>query len=373
MKQLTVLVAAAAGLLIFADFSEAQTPQATPTIAPTATPNTYQIAWPGVAGRVYFVQVSTDLQTWLFAPVVEFGTGQNIVWAFSSTGDRTYVRLNYSVATNFTSGANGDFDGDGISNIDEVTYFHTDPTVSDDPDGDGYLNSDELAQGTDPNDASSTPFDPLNPPPADWYVGGFDTYYAKFLIDPAFEATQPSQAVPQNANRLVDYQAQAAAMADGSFDLPFVNIQAGVNAAQAGDVIQVAPGTYAGGINLAARDVKLIGMPGQREATIINGGMIGLDFGAANGSATVVPGFTVRAATTTAIRVQGGGSPIITNCVLDANATGVDVNASSPLLFNTVINGQTSAEAVGNGVVAHRRGDNRSDPLHRRGQPASGR
>lgn len=333
--------------LMAAPSAQAQT-QENPQITALAPPNTYQITWPGVSGRLYFVQFSTDLQTWTYAPTVNLGIGANIAYGFSSTTARAYVRLKYSVATNFTSAADGDFDGDGISNLEEVTYFQTDPTVSDDTDGDGYLDSDETAQGSNPALATSTPFDPQTPPPAQWYVGTMDGYYNKFLLDSA-EVAFRETTTPGTIAQVTD---RATALADGSFDLPFLTIQAAVNAAQPGDLIQVAPGTYAGGINLTARNVKIIGMPGQRDATIINGGAIGLDFGAANSTATVVSGLTIRGATTSAMRLQAGASPIIANCVLDANAAGIDSTASSPRLFNTVIGSQTNGAAVGNGVVA---------------------
>jgi hypothetical protein len=183
-------------------------------------------------------------------------------------------------------------------------------------------------------------------------VDSFEHYYTKFLIDPAFETTQPSQN-PLNANRLVDHQNNAIALADGSYDLPFLTIQAAVNAAQPGDVVQVAPGTYAGGINLTARDIKLIAMPGQRDATIITGGVFGLDFGAANTNGTMVAGFTIQGATSAAMRVQSGANPLIANCLIKANASGIDVNSSSPLIFNSVISSQTNTAASGNGIVAN--------------------
>jgi Bacterial TSP3 repeat len=238
-----------------------------------------------------------------------------------------------------------DSDGDGLYDHQELNP--TDPAHCSNPfladsDGDGYSDADEYANGTTASHAASKPFDPMSPPAAQWYVGTMEAYWPKFLRDPGEVLF---------SNQVAQVTAAATALADGSFDLPFLSVQAAVNAAQPGDIIQLAPGTYTGGINLTARNVKIIGMAGQREATIISGGVQGLDFGAANTAATVISGLTIRGATGAALRLQNGASPTIANCVLDANATGIQSTASSPRIFNTVINGSTSATALGNGVV----------------------
>lgn len=38
------------------------------------TGTTWNMDWDGVAGRTYFIQWSLDLETWSYAPMVEFGT-----------------------------------------------------------------------------------------------------------------------------------------------------------------------------------------------------------------------------------------------------------------------------------------------------------
>jgi hypothetical protein len=125
--------------------------QANPQITALPTPNSFQLTWPGVAGRLYFIECSTDLQTWTYLPDVQLGSGINLFNGFSCSTGRTYLRLRYSIATNITAGANGDIDGDGISNHDEVATTHTDPFTPEDTDGDGIPDFAELAYTlTDP-------------------------------------------------------------------------------------------------------------------------------------------------------------------------------------------------------------------------------
>jgi|LakMenEpi03Aug12_release.lakeMendotaPanAssembly.Ray.scaffolds.fasta_scaffold659512_2 hypothetical protein len=62
-----------------------QTPHAQVILEPGTGGNVYQIKWEGVAGRVYSIQTSLDLQTWAYAPVIELGEGQ------TSSGD--FLRL----------------------------------------------------------------------------------------------------------------------------------------------------------------------------------------------------------------------------------------------------------------------------------------
>ena len=122
-------------------------------IAVQPSPNTYQITWQGTAGRLFLIQCSTDLQTWTYAPEVRLGTGASMAYGFSCTTARSYVRLRYSIATNITSGAGGDFDGDGVSNITEI-QMGTDP-MSEDSDGDGLDNYSERLAGLNPHATDS--------------------------------------------------------------------------------------------------------------------------------------------------------------------------------------------------------------------------
>ena len=131
--------------------------QANPQITALPTPNSYQATWPGMAGRLYFIEFSTDLQTWTYAPAVNLGTGSNLAHGFSSTTGRTFLRLKYSLETDNTEADSGDFDGDGISNLTEVSTG-TDPCLAD-TDGDGMNDDKEAALGFNAakRDSSSPP------------------------------------------------------------------------------------------------------------------------------------------------------------------------------------------------------------------------
>ena len=122
---------------------------------------TFNADWQGVAGRAYFMEWSLDLGTWTFAPFIDFGEGAH-GRGLESDADRFFVRLRYGDFENITSldeAMAADFDGDGLSNIFEVTFgydpFEDESTIdgpdaSLDPDGDGLGNFSEQAAGSDP-------------------------------------------------------------------------------------------------------------------------------------------------------------------------------------------------------------------------------
>ncbi len=132
---------------------KAQVPQPSPTLSPGAS-NTWNLDWEGVYGRGYFLQHSDDLVNWQYFPLMEMGWGSSIPYGFASSAERFFVRLRYTDDTaNFWS---GDYDGDGISNWDEIHIHGTDPFNAD-TDGDGVPDGAEIAAGTDPNDDQSAP------------------------------------------------------------------------------------------------------------------------------------------------------------------------------------------------------------------------
>lgn len=149
MKQVFLAALVASGLLSPA---LAQAPQPQPILT-QGTSNTWNLDWEGVYGRGYFLQHSDDLVNWQYFPLMEMGWGNTIPYGFASTGDKFFVRLRY---TDDTANFWGDYDGDGISNWDEIHIHGTDPFNAD-TDGDGVPDGAEIGAGTDPNDSGSAP------------------------------------------------------------------------------------------------------------------------------------------------------------------------------------------------------------------------
>jgi hypothetical protein len=128
-----------------------------------AAPGTWAADWQGVEDRTYFLQWSSDLVTWYYAPFIHFGDGAHSRGC-STDSPKLFLRLHYGDFTGIDSlgaAGNADFDNDGLSNLFEVTFGY-DPfdaesnpngtaNGNDDPDGDGFTNAEELAEGTDPN------------------------------------------------------------------------------------------------------------------------------------------------------------------------------------------------------------------------------
>ncbi len=81
--------------------------------------NTFSLRWHGVSGRTYFVQSSADLVRWRHMPVIKSGQGAPLTHNFSGDGTRMFLRLSHTDRPT-TSPNSDDFDGDGISNWDEI-------------------------------------------------------------------------------------------------------------------------------------------------------------------------------------------------------------------------------------------------------------
>ncbi len=119
----------------------AQTPQ--PQVVLTSTgAGSWQAAWAGVTQRTYFMQWSTDLIGWNFAPVVEYGTGAKISGMATQNANKYFVRLHYVDApwiTTLQQARDSDFDNDGVPSAFEVETLASSPLIKDtsDTDGDG--------------------------------------------------------------------------------------------------------------------------------------------------------------------------------------------------------------------------------------------
>ncbi len=94
------------------------------------------LKWHGVEGRNFLIQVSDDLESWVFVPVVEKGEGKEIsYWVEEFPTGKTFARL-----------ITHDFHDD-----------HYGPAIIGDFDGDGVDNYTELMSGTSPADSSEKP------------------------------------------------------------------------------------------------------------------------------------------------------------------------------------------------------------------------
>ncbi len=125
-----------------------------PVIFTQGLQGTFAADWQGVAGRIYFMQWSTDLVTWEYTPFLDFGDGMHSRGLESST-DKFFVRLftvDDPAITSLDEAMNADFDGDGLSNVFELTFgynpYSTASTAGGndnalDPEGDGMTNATE--------------------------------------------------------------------------------------------------------------------------------------------------------------------------------------------------------------------------------------
>ena len=124
-------------------------------------------------------------------------------------------------------------------------------------------------------------------------------------------------------------------------------IQAGINAASNGDVVQVAPGTYFENINFNGKAIKVVGTGGPATTTI-NGGAAGpvVTFSSGESAQAVLSGFTITNGFNGAR--QGGGivveaSPTIIDNVITGNFAcggggGMWVGGSPTIQSNVITN-----------------------------------
>ncbi len=89
-----------------------------------AAPGTFAADWQGVQGRIYFLQWTLDMQTWFYAPFIDFGDGMHSR-GLAGTAPKSFFRLfciDDPAITSLEKAQDADFDGDGLSNIFEVTF-----------------------------------------------------------------------------------------------------------------------------------------------------------------------------------------------------------------------------------------------------------
>jgi hypothetical protein len=179
----TKFVRISALALVLASAKAQSAPQAQVTLS-RGSSGTWNLDWMGVAGRTYFIQYSLDLVSWHYLPVMEYGEGLKSM-GMNVTSPKYFVRLKYT-DTLTADASSDDYDGDGVSNIAELTVLGTDPmkyatdgvhvdgggdsdhdgicdalelhwygnlailSATSDQDGDGILDLDEVQAGANP-------------------------------------------------------------------------------------------------------------------------------------------------------------------------------------------------------------------------------
>ncbi|MBP6506007.1 MAG: hypothetical protein KA257_00450 [Opitutaceae bacterium] len=114
-----------------------------PTIA-----DSYLLSWWGKSGHTYFLQHSTDLTAWTNLDLMETGEDAVMSYGFTSTAVADFWRVSW-IDEAPVDPDNADFDGDGLTNAEELATTLTDP-LKRDTDGDGLPDGWEIMHGFDP-------------------------------------------------------------------------------------------------------------------------------------------------------------------------------------------------------------------------------
>ena len=89
-------------------------------IETTSVSGSYKLIWQSKVNRVYFIQTSDEnLLNWYYIPEIRVGNGEYLQYSFTSNASRIFYRLRYTDQIS-ENPETADFDGDGVSNIDEV-------------------------------------------------------------------------------------------------------------------------------------------------------------------------------------------------------------------------------------------------------------
>jgi nitrous oxidase accessory protein NosD len=154
-------------------------------------------------------------------------------------------------------------------------------------------------------------------------------------------------------------------------------IQAGINAASAGDTVLVSPGTYRENVDFKGKAITVVSSQGAT-TTVIDGGGVGPVANFSNGESrsSVLQGFTLQHGTTPGSSAyEGGGvhisgaSPSILGNVITGNGgcsgMGISVAFASPLIQgNTISNNLQNSCSGGQGGGIYVRGAGSAQILH---------
>lgn len=174
----------------------------------TSTSGVTAIKWWGKPGRTYFVQSSETLlpDSWQYMPVVEAGTYAVHTWNLQTSASKMFVRLVYTDQLYAGTAGDADFDGDGLSNAQEVAVDGpgTDP-LNADSDADGDFDGLELENGMNPvgsqgyemSQTFETGFKAFGTTMAGYYKQVSNNWYGGYGAPPSYVSW--SSSAPQSA------------------------------------------------------------------------------------------------------------------------------------------------------------------------------
>ena len=116
-------------------------------VTTSATTGVFTLSWWGQAGRTYLIQQSFDLMTWQYVPTIVSGANGVSGMNFSCSDSRQFWRLRYTDQVYSGTAEAADFDYDGVSNQAELNAGLD--VFSADTDGDSLPDGWELANNLD--------------------------------------------------------------------------------------------------------------------------------------------------------------------------------------------------------------------------------
>lgn len=130
----------------------AQTQNPPRLLPPVSEQGHWVLEWQGYQGRTYFPQYSGNLSDWSYSTKIHFGTGLK-QHEPASIPNHGFFRLEYAdrSVTSLEEAELADFDSDGLTNLEEVRNYGTNPLIAD-SDGDLLPDGWEVAHSLNPAD-----------------------------------------------------------------------------------------------------------------------------------------------------------------------------------------------------------------------------